>query len=189
MSPLVDRTPLRLIFALFLSISLLLLSPRRANARGPAMNLELQTNAFTPGSEIPKRFTCSGSDDSPSLSWTSVPNGSRSLALIVDDPDAPSGTFDHWIVYAIPPQSNGLSEGIPKTEELPNGSRQGRNSFGRIGYGGPCPPPGHPHHYRFRLYALDIEVTLPPGANRTQLERVMTDHVLAQAELVGTYRR
>lgn len=154
-----------------------------------AMKFVLHTSAFTPGAEIPKQYACEGSDVSPALTWDAVPQGVQSFALIADDPDAPVGTFTHWIIYGIPAQSDGLPEGVPKSEQLPDGTRQGRNGFRRIGYNGPCPPPGKLHRYFFKLYALDAKLTLEPGASREQLESAMKGHVLAQAELMGTYKR
>jgi Raf kinase inhibitor-like YbhB/YbcL family protein len=143
----------------------------------------LTSSAFANGGAIPSRYTCDGENLSPPLTWSGAPNGSRSLALIVDDPDAPVGTFTHWLAWGIDPEAGGLAEGQPAPVE-------GRNDFGVIGYGGPCPPPGHgPHRYFFNLYALDSELGLPPGASRLQLERALVGHVLAPAELVGIYQR
>jgi Raf kinase inhibitor-like YbhB/YbcL family protein len=138
---------------------------------------------------IPKKFTCDAADVSPALTWANAPSGTESFALIADDPDAPVGTWTHWIAWDIPASSTGLPEGVPKQEALPDGTRQGRNDFKRIGYGGPCPPPGKPHRYFFRLYALDAKLTLNPGATRHELERAMDGHVLARAEVIGKYGR
>jgi Raf kinase inhibitor-like YbhB/YbcL family protein len=157
-------------------------------AGGSAMKIALHTSAFVPSAAIPKQYACEGSDGSPALTWD-APQSVQSFALIVDDPDAPVGTFTHWIIYGIPAQSRGLPEGVPKSEQLPDGTRQGRNDFRRIGYNGPCPPPGKPHRYFFKLYALDTKITLEPGASRQQLESAMKGHVLAEAELMGTYKR
>jgi hypothetical protein len=153
------------------------------------MVFALHTQAFTPGGEIPARYTCSGPDISPSLRWTDAPSGTQALALIVDDPDAPGGTFTHWLVYAIPPSTQALPEELPKSERLPEGILQGRNDFGRVGYGGPCPPPGKPHHYVFKLFALGTALPLKPGARRDALESAMKGHILEEARLSGTYRR
>jgi hypothetical protein len=153
------------------------------------MPFTLHTQAFVSGSEIPTRYTCSGPDLSPPLSWTEVPAGTQSLVLIVDDPDAPGGTFTHWLLYNLSPAGQELREGLPKTERLADGALQGRNDFGRAGYGGPCPPPGKPHRYMFRLVALDTRVALKPGAGRQQLETAMKDHILGEAKLLGTFHR
>lgn len=153
------------------------------------MSFALTTTAFSPGSEIPARFTCSGPNLSPALAWKGVPVGARTLALIVDDPDAPSGTWTHWLVWNLPAQAGELPEGVPATEVLESGARQGTSDFGRVGYGGPCPPPGRPHRYFFKLYALDAALDLKPGATRGELEAAMAPHVLAKAEVMGTFRR
>jgi len=149
----------------------------------------IHTAAFTHGSEIPARYTCSGADISPALIWDGAPQGTQSFALITDDPDAPSGTFTHWVMYDVPAQSKGLAQDVPKHERLDDGTLQGRNSFDHIGYSGPCPPPGKPHRYYFKLYALDAKISLPPGAARQQVEAAIKGHVLAQAELMGTFKR
>ena len=156
---------------------------------GSAMSLAVTTTAFSPGGAIPKNYTCDGADTSPDLSWFGAPAGAHSFALIADDPDAPVGTWTHWLIWNIPAQNSGLPNGVLKVETLGNGTRQGRNDFRRIGYGGPCPPPGKPHRYFFKVYALDGKLDLRAGANRDGLERVMTGHVLAQGELMGKYGR
>jgi Raf kinase inhibitor-like YbhB/YbcL family protein len=143
----------------------------------------LTSNAFDSGQEIPSRHSCEGDDVSPPLSWSGAPEGARSLALIVDDPDAPGGTFTHWLAWAIRPESAGIGEGETAPVE-------GRNDFGTIGYRGPCPPPGHgPHRYFFRLYALDANVELERGAGKGDLERALEGRVLGVAELNGRYER
>jgi Raf kinase inhibitor-like YbhB/YbcL family protein len=143
----------------------------------------LQSTAFRHGDPIPPRHTCDGEDRSPPLSWSGVPQAARSLALIADDPDAPAGTFTHWLGWSLDPGAPGLGEGEPAPVE-------GRNDFGTIGYRGPCPPRGHgPHRYVFRLYVLDAVPVLPSGAGRGELERAMAGHTLATAELIGTYER
>ena len=160
-----------------------------ADARGDSMNLAVTTGAFPAGGAIPKSFTCDGGDTSPGLEWSGAPAGVQSFALIVDDPDAPAGTWTHWIAWNIPAQSTALPDGVPKNETLGDGTRQGRNDFQRIGYGGPCPPQGKPHRYFFRLYALDRKLELKAGAGRSELERAMKGHVLAQGEITGKYGR
>ena len=140
------------------------------------------------GEAIPARYTCDGEDVSPPLTWGEIPSGAKTLALIMDDPDAPVGTWDHWILYNIPVNLEGLPENYPAVGETPNGTRSGRNSWGRLGYGGPCPPSGT-HRYFFRLYALDRKLDLAPGATSGQVRAAMSGSILAEAELYGTYRR
>lgn len=149
----------------------------------------LSAAAFADGGAIPSLYTCEGADLSPALSWKDVPAGTRALALIADDPDAPVRTWTHWIVWNIPPQATLLPEGAPQVEALDNGARQGLNDFKRLGYGGPCPPPGKQHRYFFKLYSLNVRLDLEPGATRGELEAAMKDHIVAQAVWMGTYRR
>lgn len=144
---------------------------------------------FENGASIDEQFTCKGADKSPQLKWSGVPSATRALALIVDDPDAPHGTFVHWVVYNLPPGAQGLPEGVPKGERLSGGGSQGANGFGKIGYNGPCPPPGKLHHYHFRLFALDQEVNPGPTPDASALENAMTGHVKASAEVVATFTR
>jgi len=153
------------------------------------MEFILTSSAFEPGGTIPKLYTCDGPDVSPPLRWTDPPPGTRSLALICDDPDAPVGTWVHWVLYSLPPEIRELPEGVPPQPTLPGGGKQGRNDFRKIGYGGPCPPRGPAHRYFFRLYALDADPGLEPGATKQELLKAMTNHILAQAELMGRYRR
>ncbi len=152
------------------------------------MAFQLTSSAFPAAGAIPAKHTCDGADVSPPLAWTDPPSATRSFALICDDPDAPMGTWVHWVLYNIPASSRGLPEAIPGEQELADGSRHGRNSWGRTGYGGPCPPSGT-HRYFFRLYALDTDLDLAPGATKADVLRAMDGHVLASAELMGTYRR
>jgi len=144
--------------------------------------MKITSSAFQEGGNIPSKFTCDGSDSSPPLQIAEVPSGAKSLALVVDDPDAPSGLFTHWIVWNISPQTNAIAEG-----SAPNGV-QGTNHFGKSGYGGPCPPPGT-HRYYFKIFALDRELNLPAGAKRNQLDAAMKGHIVAQGELMGRYSR
>jgi Raf kinase inhibitor-like YbhB/YbcL family protein len=123
------------------------------------------------------------------LAWTDPPAGTKSFSLIVDDPDAPAGTWIHWVLYDLPASATGLPENVPKENELSSGARQGRNDFRRTGYGGPCPPKGPAHRYFFKLYALDAKTNLKPGATKTDLEKAMKGHVLAEAHLIGRYQR
>lgn len=153
------------------------------------MAFSISSGDFQNGGEIPKKFTCDGADSSPELSWTDVPAGTRSLALIADDPDAPGGTFTHWVLFNLPAETRQLSENLNKVDELPNGAGQGRNGFRKIGYGGPCPPPGKPHRYFFKLYALDSKLELKPGASKEELENAIRGHTLGRAEIMGKYGR
>lgn len=153
------------------------------------MPLHLTSPAFDNGDAIPAKYTCEGRDISPPLQWTGVPNGTRSLSLVCDDPDAPTGTWVHWVLYDVPPKFSELAEGVPTSEVTPEGMKQGRNDFDRTGYGGPCPPPGKAHRYYFRVYALDIAPGLPAGATRDDLMRAIEGHVLEEAELMGRYER
>ena len=152
------------------------------------MDLVLTSSVFKEGQAIPAIYTCEGRDISPPLAFRGAPDGTKSFALINDDPDAPGKTWVHWVIYHLPPTTQSLPEAMRPDEELADGTRQGLTDFGRIGYGGPCPPSGT-HRYYFKLYALDTTLTLPPGATKTQVETAMKGHVLAQAQLMGTYRR
>jgi Raf kinase inhibitor-like YbhB/YbcL family protein len=153
------------------------------------MSFTLKSTAFPNGGVIPKKYTCDGADLSPALSWDDAPAGTQSLALIVDDPDAPMGTWTHWLIWNIPAKATLLPEDTPKMNLLDNGARQGGNDFKRIGYGGPCPPPGKPHRYFFKLYALDARLEVKAGAVRSELEPALQPHILAQAQWMGTYGR
>ncbi|MBI3609733.1 MAG: YbhB/YbcL family Raf kinase inhibitor-like protein [Nitrospirae bacterium] len=153
------------------------------------MAFEITTSAFSQSKPIPKKYTCDGPDVSIPLTWTDPPNGTKSFAMIADDPDAPMGTWVHWVLYDLPAEARRLPEGVPKQETLPDGSRQGLNDFGRIGFGGPCPPPGKPHRYFFKLYALDKKLSLPPRATKPQLLSAIKDHVLSETQIMGTYKR
>ena len=153
------------------------------------MSIELSSTAFQPGATIPKQFTGDGANQSPPLRWSEPPSGTKSLALICDDPDAPRGTWVHWVVFNLPAQTRELEEGVPTTGTLGNGAKQGKNDFGNVGYGGPAPPKGNPHRYFFTLYALDVVVDLPPGATKANLLDAMKGHILAEGQLMGTYGR
>lgn len=144
---------------------------------------------FGTGQPIPRAHTCNGPDRSPALTWTHVPLGTRAFALLCDDPDAPMGTWDHWVIYNIPGSAKGLIEGLVASEHLPDGTLQGVNSWGRTGYGGPCPPPGKAHRYFFRLYALDAPLPLGAGATKAQVLAAAEGRTLAAAETMGTYER
>jgi Raf kinase inhibitor-like YbhB/YbcL family protein len=153
------------------------------------MAFSIQSPAFGEGGGIPPKFTCEGHDLSPELRWSNAPSLTKSYVLIVDDPDAPGGTWTHWIVWNIPSLATGLPEAVPKEKNLDDGTRQGENDFKRIGYGGPCPPPGKPHRYFFRLYALGAVLDLKAGAPREDMESAMHEHVLTHTTLMGTYQR
>jgi len=155
------------------------------------MPLSLSSTAFATGAAIPVAHTCDGADVSPPLAWTGTPRDAAALVLIVDDPDAPAGTWVHWVLYDLPPSYTALPAAVGAVASPPGlgGAVQGRNDFRRLGYGGPCPPPGKAHRYFFKLYALARKLALPAGATKADVERAMTDRVLARAELVGTYAR
>ncbi len=150
---------------------------------------EISSAAFKHGENIPREHTCDGADVSPPLTWREAPAGTVSFALICDDPDAPVGTWDHWVIWNIPGTSSGLPRGVPRADTLPDGARQGKNGWGTNGYRGPCPPRGKPHRYFFRLYALDTTLDLRPGASKQQVLAAMEGHILAQAEFYGLYQR
>jgi hypothetical protein len=153
-----------------------------------AMSFKLTSPAFASGGIIPRQYTCDGADQAPGLQWTDPPAGTVTFALVMHDPDAPSGDWVHWVVWNIP-VTNGTAENFPKQPELETGTRQGRNSSGKIGYNGPCPPPGKAHRYFFGVYAVDTKLDLPPGATRAELDSALKGHVLAEAEYMGTYNR
>lgn len=155
----------------------------------PAKAFELQSAAFSPGGEIPAKHTCDGPDVSPALRWIDPPPRTRGFALIGDDPDAPGGTWVHWVLYGIPPAVRELPEAVPGHDTVAGIGRQGANDFKRIGYGGPCPPRGAAHRYFFRLYALDVETALPPRRVKADLLKAIEGHVLGRAELMGRYQR
>ena len=150
--------------------------------------MNLESSSFAQGQPIPQKYTCDGGDVSPQLRWSKAPQETKSFALIADDPDAPAGTWVHWVIYNIPASTSELPAGVPKTATAPMGV-QGLNDFKKIGYGGPCPPPGKPHRYFFKIYALDTQLPVKSGATKTDIEAAMQGHMLANAELMGTYQR
>ncbi len=152
------------------------------------MTFSLVSPAFEPGGMIPSEYTCDGADISPPLECQNIPPDTKSLALICDDPDAPVGTWVHWVLYNWPASEARFPENIPPKKELENGAQQGINDFRKIGYGGPCPPAGT-HRYFFKLYALDNFLRLPPGVTKVQLLKAMEGHILLEAQLVGRYKR
>lgn len=152
------------------------------------MSLKVTSSAFEPNGLIPSKYTADGADISPSLDWQGVPEEAESIAIIADDPDAPMGTWVHWLVWNIPPEVSGLDEDLPPDAELENGICQGTTDFGQIGYGGPAPPSGT-HRYFFKVYALDTKLDLAADSVKTELETAMKGHILDQGELVGKYSR
>ncbi len=167
--------------------SILLDAVSRAQTKGdPAM--DLKSSAFQKGGDIPRKYTCHGTDLSPPLQWKNSPLGTKSFALIADDPDVPVGTWVHWVIYDLPANTQELAEGVPVSETLSKGGKQGINDFKKTGYGGPCPPPGPAHRYFFKLYALDAQTNLKPGATKQKLLDAIKGHILAQAELIGRYK-
>ena len=155
---------------------------------GRKMEINVTSSAFQEGGMIPATYTCDGRDISPPLAWEDVPEGCKSLALISDDPDAPVGTWVHWVMYNIPPETRGLPENVPMDKVLSDGSKQGMTDFRRVGYGGPCPPSGT-HRYFFKIYALDVQPDLDAGATKKQLLTAMEGHILAEGQLMGKYKR
>jgi Raf kinase inhibitor-like YbhB/YbcL family protein len=152
--------------------------------------MQVTSRAFNEGGTIPTQFSGDGKDVSPPLSWSGAPPTTRSFALICDDPDAPRAQpWVHWVLFNLPADKHELQEGIAPAESLPDGAQQGQNDFGKTGYGGPAPPPGKPHRYYFKIYALDTRLDLQPGATRQQVEKAMKGHILARGELMGTYGR
>jgi Raf kinase inhibitor-like YbhB/YbcL family protein len=158
-------------------------------AGGDVMAFELTSTAFESGATIPEKYTCDGADVSPPLAWADPPAGTKALALVCEDPDAPAGTWVHWVLYDLPADARSLAEGVAPEPARAGGGRQGRNDFRKIGYGGPCPPPGTPHRYYFRLYALDAPAGLEPGATRAELGKAIAAHTRGSAELMGRYGR
>ena len=163
------------------------LSPN-LNAGGNKMKFVITSSAFSEGGMIPRKYSCDGPDVSPELIWEGVPEDTRSLALICDDPDAPVGTWVHWVLFNIPAGEKGVAAQIAPDATLSNGARHGTNDFRRLGYGGPCPP-GGTHRYYFKLYALDTTLPLGAGATKAQVEAAMAGHILASAQLMGKYKR
>ena len=151
--------------------------------------MNIESAAFKNGEYIPNQYTCKGVDISPEIKWSDLPKNTRSLVLIMDDPDAPMGTWVHWVVYNIPANVKSLNEEFSKKAILDDGTAQGMTSFRRIGYGGPCPPPGPAHRYFFKLYALDTVLDLPPGVIKGEVEKAMEGHIIESAEIMGLFKR
>jgi hypothetical protein len=179
-----------LIFALVLCLSTTFpQQPTSGKGRNAGAAVTLTSPAFAPGGDIPEQYTCKGADSSPALEWRGTPAHVSGFALIADDPDAPQGTWTHWIAWNLPPSAHAVPAGVPKRAQLDDGTKQGRNDFHNIGYNGPCPPPGKAHRYFFRLYALNGTSDLPPGASRADVDAAIAGHIVAQAEYMGTFHR
>lgn len=163
--------------------------PAHADPPAKAGTLNVSSSAFAAEGMIPSKYSCEGADMSPPLAWSAVPAGTKSIALICDDPDAPGGMWVHWVLFNLPPSASSLPEKVEPGASLSDGARQGANDFGKLGYGGPCPPPGKAHHYFFKVYALDTTVALKPGAKKADLLQAMEHHVLAEGMLMGKYQR
>ena len=158
------------------------------------VDITIWSDSFNAGDRIPKKYTCDGADMSPPLSWIGIPGGTRSIAIIMEDPDAPMGIFTHWVIYNIPNNIRRLPEGLPKVPTLlpvlfGGGADQGINSFGYTGYGGPCPPPGKPHRYIFQIYALNMMLQLGGGEHKKVVEEAISGHIISMGELIGIYGR
>jgi Raf kinase inhibitor-like YbhB/YbcL family protein len=151
--------------------------------------MKVTSSAFGSGAMIPQQYTCKGDDVSPALEWSGAPAKAVSFAIIMDDPDAPRGTWVHWVLWNVPASAHSLPQGVPKSEQLDDGARQGRNSNGNVGYNGPCPPMGQTHRYFFRVYALDTKLDLAAGAERADLDAAMKGHVLAEGEYMGKFHK
>jgi len=172
---------------IILSVFLLVKSSSKVPSK-EGVGMKISSPAFEHNGAIPSKYTCDGEDVSPPLVFEGIPENAASLALIADDPDAPMGTWVHWVIYNIPPTSGGLTENFPSDSKLDDGSLQGMTDFRRVGYGGPCPPSGA-HRYFFKLYALDKKLDLPAGATKQQVETAMKGHIIAQDQLIGIYKR
>jgi len=154
-----------------------------------AITMKITSPGFAEGQPIPSKYTCDGENVSPALSWDQVPPAAKAFTLICDDPDAPAGTWVHWVLYDLPASNRALREGIQPAAQLPSGASQGHNDFRQSGYGGPCPPPGTSYRYYFKVYALDGTLGLKPGATKADVETAMKGHILGEGQLMGTYKR
>ncbi|MBI5048287.1 MAG: YbhB/YbcL family Raf kinase inhibitor-like protein [Deltaproteobacteria bacterium] len=151
--------------------------------------MQIKSTVFEDSGLIPRKHTCDGADISPPLTWTKPPAGTKSIVLICDDPDAPMGTWDHWVLYGLSPDTTSLPENVPPQKEVLKGAKQGINDFRKIGYGGPCPPKGPAHRYFFKIYALSAELNLSAGVTKKDVEKAMKGHILAEGQLMGKYGR
>ena len=193
------REFISLLLCCFVGLSILVLSCNATETRDEdglsaieedaTKTIGLSSTAFKERDKIPVKYTCDGQDISPALTWDEPPQLTEAFVLIVDDPDAPGGVFTHWVLFNIPVNIYHFGEGIPTQEQLENGALQGKNDFGRTGYGGPCPPSGSSHMYRFSIYALDKRLNLKAGASKKQVIDAMRGHILAQGQLTGMYQR
>jgi Raf kinase inhibitor-like YbhB/YbcL family protein len=191
---------MRIAHRLIVGVALLLMSLACAPRIQPAVTsandtpspgkteFKLISNAFKEGEAIPRQYTCDGVNVSPPLEWSGVPRTAKTIAIIADDPDAPSGTWVHWVLYNLPAEVIGLVENLPASENVRAGGFQGKSDFGKIGYGGPCPPTGS-HRYFFKIYAVDSELTLKAGATKAEVEKALEGHIVGQTQLMGTYAR
>ncbi|HUT66699.1 MAG TPA: YbhB/YbcL family Raf kinase inhibitor-like protein [Spirochaetota bacterium] len=184
---------MRRVFFLIASLLVLTLAANTVCAKdkkkeGKPVDLTVESSAFQHGGMIPVKYTCDGTDVSPPITWTDGPEGTKSYAIICDDPDAPVGTWVHWVIYDIPPDVSSLPEAVPSKKALDNGADHGTNDFKRYGYGGPCPP-GGTHRYFFKVYALDALIGKGPGLKKKELLRLMEGHIVAKGELIGKYSR
>lgn len=163
-------------------------NPAHAFTKRGGIDMDVKSTAFENGGMIPARYTCDGKNVSPALEWYSIPSGTRSITIIADDPDAPMGTWVHWVYYDIPPETTSLPENVSPREHPPSGGTHGVNDFGKTGYGGPCPP-GGTHRYYFKIYALDAVLGVTPGATKKQIVKAMEGHILDKTQLMGKYKR
>jgi Raf kinase inhibitor-like YbhB/YbcL family protein len=174
---------------LMMGFCFLVVSPGNGQMKGGQdMAITVTSASFKEGGMIPKQYTCDGKDVSPPLAWSGVPDGAKSIALICDDPDAPMGTWVHWVLFNLPPGTDGLAEGVPSSRTLENGAKHGANDFRKFGYGGPCPP-GGTHRYYFKVYGLDTMLDLDPGITKADLVKAMKGHILGEGQLMGRYKR
>jgi len=176
------------LFILFMFVSLLFVYTKNPRKEANAMDLEVSSTAFENGGNIPSKYTCDGKDISPSISWNKGPAGTKSYAIIADDPDAPIRTWVHWVIYNIPENVTSLPEAMSNDKLLDFGALQGKNDFRKIGYGGPCPP-GGTHRYYFKVYALDTLLDVKPGLTKKQLLKTIERHILTKGKLMGKYSR
>jgi len=176
------------IHLLFLITFMFFTSNQCKNKSDMSTNIIVKSDSFSDGGMIPAKYTCDGANISPQLSWDNAPKGTKSFVLICEDPDAPMGTFTHWVLYDLPADVHELPENLPKDKILPNGAKQGITDFKKVGYGGPCPPNGT-HRYYFKLYALDTLLNLEPGLKKEDILKAMNGHILAQGQIMGKYTR
>ena len=167
---------------------LLIISCSGGESEDRVMDIKISSPAFQDGGMIPKLYSCDDKNISPPLNWSNLPPETKSIAIIVDDPDAPVGTWVHWVIYNISPDTSSLEEAVPAEKILPNGAYQGKNDWGRIGYGGPCPP-GGTHRYFFKIYALDSVPELKPGINKAELLKAINGHIISEGKIIGKYKR